>query len=235
MDRRHGHPGLELGGDVVAVRARSAARTPAATRRRTAPGTSPSPACANRPRPSAGHPARSQPPEPAEVLAQRLAVHPRLAANSCCDRPAYQWIKISTTSITSKVLLATVAPPRCSATRRRLASTEDQTRHRHARPPRGNSVIAGWGNYVIVNPSHWRNNLIADTWPGRTGVPGRTRSGGLGQVGVVAPRPRVEASTSQRSARFFDRSAAPARTAFESRSGRADVPPSHDHPGPAGG
>ena len=33
---------------------------------------------------------------------------PRLAASSCCDRPAYQWIKISTMSITSKVLLATV-------------------------------------------------------------------------------------------------------------------------------
>ena len=24
-------------------------------------------------------------------------------------------------------------------------------------------MIAGWGNYVIVNPSHWRNNLIADS------------------------------------------------------------------------
>jgi hypothetical protein len=24
-------------------------------------------------------------------------------------------------------------------------------------------VIAGWGNYVIVNPSHWGNYLIADT------------------------------------------------------------------------
>jgi predicted N-formylglutamate amidohydrolase len=23
-------------------------------------------------------------------------------------------------------------------------------------------VIAGWGNYVIVNPSHWGNYLIAD-------------------------------------------------------------------------
>jgi hypothetical protein len=25
-------------------------------------------------------------------------------------------------------------------------------------------VIAGWGNYVIVNPSHWGNYLIADIW-----------------------------------------------------------------------
>ena len=28
--------------------------------------------------------------------------------------------------------------------------------------PRGNSVIAGWGNYVIVNPSRRGNFLIAD-------------------------------------------------------------------------
>jgi hypothetical protein len=33
---------------------------------------------------------------------------PRLAASSCCERPAYQWVKISTISITSKVLLGTV-------------------------------------------------------------------------------------------------------------------------------
>ncbi len=31
---------------------------------------------------------------------------PRLVASSFCDRPAYQWVKISTISIMSKVLLA---------------------------------------------------------------------------------------------------------------------------------
>jgi hypothetical protein len=72
-------------------------------------------------------------------------------------------------SITSKVLLATVGPPRCSATKWRLASTEDQTHtDTHAVPWR-NSVIAGWGNYVIVNPSHWGNYLIADS-AGEDGV-----------------------------------------------------------------
>src|SRR4051795_6854539 len=88
---------------------------------------------------------------------------PKLAASSCCDRPAYQWIKISTMTITSKVLLATVGPPRCSATRRTLASTEDQTRHRHARRSLEEFRDRGWGNYVIVNPSRWGNNLIADS------------------------------------------------------------------------
>ena len=27
-------------------------------------------------------------------------------------------------------------------------------------------MIAGWGNYVIVNPSRWGNYLIADIRPG---------------------------------------------------------------------
>src|SRR5689334_19248174 len=68
-------------------------------------------------------------------------------------------------------------------------------------------------------------------------APQRTRMGGLGRrVGGVAPQSRVEASASQRSARFVDSRAAPARTAFESsRSGRAGVRPSHDRPRPAGG
>ena len=71
---------------------------------------------------------------------------PKLAASSFCDRPAYQWVKISTISIMSKVLLANV----CShlAARQRgqsLWSCEDQTQHRHARAPQGNYVTAGWG------------------------------------------------------------------------------------------
>lgn len=94
-----------------------------------------------------------------------LRFTPRLADSSCCDRPAYQWIKISTTSITSKVLLATVAPPRCSATRRRFASTEDQSGTDTHVLPQINSVTARWGNYVTTNPSHRGNFMIADTLP----------------------------------------------------------------------
>jgi len=44
---------------------------------------------------------------------------------------------------------------------------EDQTATDTHVLPWGNSVIAGWGNYVIVNPSHWGNNLIADTFDAR--------------------------------------------------------------------
>lgn len=47
----------------------------------------------------------------AVYLRSVLRSTPRLAASSYCDRPAYQWVKISTMSITSKVLLGTVCAP----------------------------------------------------------------------------------------------------------------------------
>ena len=58
----------------------------------------------------------------AVYLRRVLRSTPRLVASSFCDRPAYQWVKISITSITSKVLLANVAAPlpRCWASRAEL-------------------------------------------------------------------------------------------------------------------
>ena len=53
-------------------------------------------------------PARLPSPRPGPgrcTCAESCGPHPKLAASSCCDRPAYQWIKISTMSITSNVLL----------------------------------------------------------------------------------------------------------------------------------
>jgi len=82
----------------------------------------------------------------AVYLRSVLRSTPKLAASSFCDRPAYQWIKISTISIMSKVLLVNV----CSTS---LLGNEDGacalTRTRpgtdtHALPM-GNYVIAGWG------------------------------------------------------------------------------------------
>ena len=88
---------------------------------------------------------------------------PRLTASSAATAPHTSGSKSPRRRSRSKVLLATVVPPRCSATRRTLASTEDQTATDTHVVPWGNSVIAGWGNYVIVNPSRWGNYLIADT------------------------------------------------------------------------
>jgi len=58
----------------------------------------------------------------AVYLRSVLQSTPRLVASSFCDRPAYQWVKISITSIMSKVLLANVAAPlpRCWASRAEL-------------------------------------------------------------------------------------------------------------------
>src|SRR5436309_9774192 len=67
----------------------------------------------------------------AVYLRSVLRSTPRLVASSFCDRPAYQWIKISTMSITSKVLLANVCC-RLAADQQRgrsLWSYEDQTWH----------------------------------------------------------------------------------------------------------
>src|SRR6185312_9292166 len=82
----------------------------------------------------------------AVYLRSVLRSTPKLAASSFCDRPAYQWIKISTISIMSKVLLVNV----CSTSL--LLDNEDGacglTRtgpgtDTHALPL-GNYVIAGW-------------------------------------------------------------------------------------------
>ena len=43
-------------------------------------------------------------------LPDRLAIHARLVAISLCERPAYQWTKISVTSVTSNVLLVKLTP-----------------------------------------------------------------------------------------------------------------------------
>jgi hypothetical protein len=83
----------------------------------------------------------------AVYLRSVLRSTPRLVAISFCDRPAYQWVKISTTSIMSKVLLANVCTPSLAAGQQGGASGR-----RRARPgtdthavPMGNYVIAGWG------------------------------------------------------------------------------------------
>ena len=48
-----------------------------------------------------------------------------------------------------------------------LLRLEDHTREATHVVPMGNYVIAGVGNYVIVNPSNLGNYVIADTigWP----------------------------------------------------------------------
>jgi len=84
----------------------------------------------------------------AVYLRNVLRSTPKLVASSFCDRPAYQWIKISTTSITSKVLLANGPAPTPSL----LGIEGGASGHRRARPgtdthavPMGNYAIAGWG------------------------------------------------------------------------------------------
>jgi hypothetical protein len=71
---------------------------------------------------------------------------PKLAASSFCDRSAYQWVKISSISIMSKVLLAN------AALLASLLGNEDGAcglarpdRHDTRVLPMGNDVIAGWG------------------------------------------------------------------------------------------
>src|SRR6476469_6677573 len=79
----------------------------------------------------------------AVYLRSVLRSTPKLTASSFCDRPAYQWIKISTISIMSKVLLVTCAPPRCSATRTEPVVLRGPDRHDTHALPLGNYVIAG--------------------------------------------------------------------------------------------
>ena len=88
MDRRLRHPGLELRGDVVAVRARSPARSPAAARYRPAPGTSPAPAPPSRASAIGGPPGTIPAATAGAVyLRMRLAVHPQ-ARRQLVLRPA---------------------------------------------------------------------------------------------------------------------------------------------------
>src|SRR6266498_4631524 len=100
----------------------------------------------------------------AVYLRSVLRSTPRLADSSCCDRPAYQWIKISTMSTTTKVLLAKVCS-HLAAGQRGGACGLPRTRpgtNTHVLPW-GNSVTVRWGNYVIVNPSQRGKFLIADS------------------------------------------------------------------------
>ena len=57
-------------------------------------------------------------------------------------------------------------------------------------------MIAGWGNYVIVNPSRWGNYLIADT--ARGSGPGADRSGDEVQELALALTPLPEHAHCQR-------------------------------------
>src|SRR3954470_21830665 len=101
----------------------------------------------------------------AVYLRNVLRSTPRLVASSFCDRPAYQWVKISITSITSKVLLANVHAPSLAAGHRGRSfwSSTGQTRDRHARRPHGELRDRRVGNYVIASPSNLGNFMIADS------------------------------------------------------------------------
>src|SRR5215218_5008571 len=101
----------------------------------------------------------------AVYLRSVLRSTPRLVASSFCDRPAYQWVKISTTSIMSKVLLANVGLHSLAAGHRGRSfwSSTGQTRDRHARRPHGELRDRRVGNYVIADPSNLGNFMIADT------------------------------------------------------------------------
>jgi len=89
---------------------------------------------------------------------------PKLVASSFCDRPAYQWVKISITSITSKVLLANACAPSSLLGNKdgSFWSSTSQTRDQHARRPHGELRDRRVGNYVIANPSNLGNFMIAD-------------------------------------------------------------------------
>src|SRR4051794_30479404 len=128
----------------------------------------------------------------AVYLRRVLRSTPRLVASSFCDRPAYQWVKISITSITSKVLLANVGlhPSRCWQRERSFWSSTGQTRDRHARRPHGELRDRRVGNYVIADPSNLGNFMIADTrWPS-----GSARRWATGSGGCVHHRPEGAAS-----------------------------------------
>ena len=163
MDRRHRHPRAQLPGDPVPVRVYHRPRhlpQPVIDqlrepfRREPAPiGPHPSAAARSRPRP----PGRC-------TCAASCDPTPRLAASSFCDRPAYQWVKISTTSTTSKVLANVRSRSRCSATRRSLWSSTGPTRERHPRAAYGELRDRRVGNYLIASPSNLGNFMIADNW-----------------------------------------------------------------------
>src|SRR3954462_4668997 len=101
----------------------------------------------------------------AVYLRRVLRSTPRLVASSFCDRPAYQWVKISITSIMSKVLLANFRLHSLAAGHRGRSfwSSTGQTRDRRARRPHGELRDRRVGNYVIANPSNLGNFMIADT------------------------------------------------------------------------
>src|SRR3954447_10673364 len=100
----------------------------------------------------------------AVYLRRVLRSTPRLVASSFCDRPAYQWVKISITSIMSKVLLANFRLHSLAAGHRGRSfwSSTGQTRDRHARRPHEELRDRRVGNYVIANPSNLGNFMIAD-------------------------------------------------------------------------
>src|SRR6185312_12747436 len=134
----------------------------------------------------------------AVYLRRVLRSTPRLVASSFCDRPAYQWVKISITSITSKLLLANVHAPSLAAGHRGRSfwSSTGQTRDRHARRPHGELRDRRVGNYVIADPSNLRNFMIADNQsrfssgpPGVPGAPCKDSSTSLSCSPTCPPRP----------------------------------------------
>src|SRR4051794_5316094 len=114
----------------------------------------------------------------AVYLRSVLRSTPRLVASSFCDRPAYQWVKISTTSIMSKVLLANVGLHSLAAGHRGRSfwSSTGQTRDRHARRPHGELRDHRVGNYVIADPSKLGNFMIADSFTSYSNGPGSVSS-----------------------------------------------------------
>ena len=77
---------------------------------------------------------------------------PKLVATSLCERPAYQWTKISVTSVTSNVLLA-ISPPGTRREPRKPVRCEDLNPSDTLTLPVGNYVSDALRNYVSENPS----------------------------------------------------------------------------------
>jgi len=158
VDRRRRHPHLELGGAVVG-RSRDAPRSPASSHCRSRVSAS----CGNHSQTSLRQSVSAVGGPPGQIPAASAGARyfrsvlrstPRLVASSFFDRPAYQWIKISTMSITSKVLLANSWSPRCLPTGRHRRLTRTKTHH--------DTHVVPMGNYVIANPSNLGNFMIAD-------------------------------------------------------------------------
>jgi hypothetical protein len=143
-DRRHPHPGLHLGHDVVGMRGDcwpGHLPQPRVSELREPLPDQPSPLLL-----ALGGAARSDPGRycRGHVLADRLAVHPRLCDIPFSDLPTCRCNRISVTSITSNVLLAIGPRPRG-----RQPCFISMARSTTLRTPSPWGITPSHGNYVI--------------------------------------------------------------------------------------